>query len=164
MRALMGASEKSVGWFRSVAEERQAAGPTGTSAKSDRPAGSERRRTPMTSANDATIRLALISVLVILAGIHAFFADGVQMGSDAADGAIDAIRDLIGIGLILVGIGILARLEVARRFYFLLSAIAYLAIVAGSANSSFRFTALSLALQTIPVIFLLRPSVSATFR
>jgi hypothetical protein len=111
-----------------------------------------------------TLGVAAISSLVILGGVNDFFGPTLWAGSTAGTGALDAIRDVIGVGLILLGVGIFMRRDGARRIYLVLAALGYLAILSDAGNVAPVVTVIALALQTIPVAFLTRGSVSATFK
>ena len=56
------------------------------------------------------------------------------------------------------------RREIARQIYFLVAVLGYLAILADAASAAPAVTIVSLVLQTIPIGFLTRRSVSSTFR
>ncbi len=56
------------------------------------------------------------------------------------------------------------RREVARQLYFLVAFLGYLAIFADATSTTAGVTVVSLVLQTVPVAFLTRRSVSSTFR
>jgi len=66
--------------------------------------------------------------------------------------------------LIALGVGLFIRREFARRAYFLLAALAYFSILDGASSAGLPVTVVSLVLQTIPIVFLTRGPVSATFR
>jgi hypothetical protein len=118
----------------------------------------------MQTATKVTIGLVAVSGLVILGGANDLVGPTFWAGSTAGTGALDAIRDVIGLGLILIGIGLFMRREIARQIYFLVAVLGYLAILADAASAAPAVTIVSLVLQTIPIGFLTRRSVSSTFR
>ena len=106
----------------------------------------------------------MISGLVILGGANDLVGPNFWAGSSAGSGALDAIRDVIGIGLIVLGVGLFTRQEIARQIYFLLAALGYVAILADAGSATPAVTLIALVLQTLPIVFLTRRAVSATFR
>lgn len=118
----------------------------------------------MKTATKVTLGLVAVSALVIFGGASDLVGPTFWAGSTASTGALDAIRDVIGLGLILIGIGIFMRRELARQIYFLVAFLGYLAILADATSATARVTVLALVLQTIPIAFLTRRSVSSTFR
>jgi hypothetical protein len=136
----------------------------GSGAPPEAPRGALARIQQLRPEMKVTLGLAIVSGLVIFAGASDLVGPTFDGGSDAATGALDAIRDVIGLGLIVLGIGLFSRRELARRTYFFLAAFGYFAILDGANSAGLAVTVVSLVLQTIPIVFLTRKRISATFR
>ena len=160
LRAVSDASTQ-VGWFEGPTP---GAGEEITDTVPSRPVGLVTRLRGMQAATRITLGVAVISGLVLLSGVNDFFGPSLWAGSTAGTGALDAIRDVIGFGLILLGFGIFMRRAGARRTYLVLAALGYFAILDDAGSVAPIVTVIALALQTIPVVFLTRLSVSATFK
>ena len=114
-------------------------------------------------ATQITLGLAVISGLIIVQAVLTILDSGQDVFSDAGDGALAAIRDCFAAGYVVLGICLFMRRELARRIYLVVAAIGYLVIINDAGSSGVGLTLLSLILQSIPVVFLLRRSVSERF-
>jgi hypothetical protein len=100
--------------------------------------------------------LVLAAWIVIPAGL------GV-LGLGIATSGVGGTARVIDVLVVALGVGILMRREIARVIFVVLGTIGAALILLGSANASAGGVLVALAIQLVPVVFLMLDSVRSKF-
>jgi hypothetical protein len=122
-------------------------------------------RDELAAASRITLGLWLIAGLILIDALWKILQTAAGSG-DIPGGVLNTLVDLIALGNVVLAIGLLLRREFARLTYLCMAVVSLLMDLIGAASSGSSIAAdvLSLVLLAIPVWFVTRPSVIATFR
>jgi hypothetical protein len=108
----------------------------------------------MRKSEQISIVILLISALIVIP--RALNLIGVFGDASAPFAVVDVL-------LIILGVGLFMRNELARRIFIALGLLGAALILLGSANTGFATVIFALVLQMLPVVFLSLTSVKSKF-
>jgi hypothetical protein len=103
-----------------------------------------------------------IAGLIIVSGLLEVL-EAARIVSSGLGAQASPLLGVVGGMQLLLGVGLLARNELARRVYLVLAFIGLAGILLGSGSSSTGAVVVNLIVQLIPIVFLMRGSIAAKF-
>ncbi|HUB76429.1 MAG TPA: hypothetical protein VL977_05195 [Solirubrobacteraceae bacterium] len=112
-----------------------------------------------------TLAMWLVAGVIVINSLWEILQTAAGSG-DIPGGVLNTLLDFLAFCNLLLAIGLLMRREFARLVFLCVAALIVLEILIGAASngSSLVDDVFSVVLEAIPLIFLTRPSVAATFR